>query len=183
MACHASIFVSALSNRRHGLPWNTLLRNNRAFQPCLWGSLTSPKVVCFRHAEQQPTKQISWSREPRKYSYKLNLILLLFLGIQFWVFSWKKRPRRPCNYKMMHGPQDGIFPFAIFCDSGKRKALIMCLSKRHPVTSNRIIMCKLSFEYKNKSVSLLQCNTLSLFFFFFRWQPAWTWPGETCSIS
>lgn len=52
---------------------------------------TSPKAACFRHAEQQPTKQISWFREPRKYSYKLNLILLRFLGIQFWVFSWEKK--------------------------------------------------------------------------------------------
>lgn len=36
-------------------------------------------------------KRISWSREPRKYSYKLNLILLRFQGIQFWVLILGKR--------------------------------------------------------------------------------------------
>ncbi len=50
-----------------------------------------PKAACFHHVEQQPTELISLSREPRKNSYKLNLILLRFLGIQFWVFIWKKK--------------------------------------------------------------------------------------------
>lgn len=153
-----------MSNIWLGLPWNTLLWNNSAFQLWLWGPQV-PKTTCFCHVEQQPTKLISLSREPRKYIYKLNLILLCFRGYNFESSFEKKKGLVGCVItKWCMTPRMEYFHLQ-FSDSGDRKALIMCLSKRHSVTSKRIIMCKLSFEYENKSVALLQCNTFNTFLF------------------